>query len=742
MDTAGILERRYSRRTTVESLAAILRPLRPTGGLLGLPMFGWHAIFTTNFDQLVEAAYKAVGKPLITIRSNFDLTYREIREGTSLYKIHGCISQDRTLGHKASMILTEQDYDDCERYRQSLFSLLESYLLTGDVLIIGQSLRDRHLSDLIKRVLKYKLEGAPGDVYALIYDQDDLRAPLLEDRGARIAFGGIDEFVHAMTAHAPAAVAEASTEDSALPVSLVSIVENVEQARLHDSNVVKMFNGAPATYADIRTGLTFERAQQSLQVDQIIAGDLSHVVIVGAAGVGKTTFARQILHALHDNGHLAAEHKNDFAFSAQPWIALESELRAKGRRAVLLLDECTRHMRQTNALIEHLKTRDDASLRVVMTANAAQWGPRVKSPAIYSGGRIIELSRLVDADLHSLINLVDYNKAIADLVQADFKCLVRGAQFARLRERCGADMFVCLKNIFSNDSLDRILLTEYEDLGVGAQDHYRYIAALESVGMRVHRQLVMRMLNLHADKVSAVLTGLTGIVDEFVINVKEGIYGWSTRHLVIARKITDYKFSSLDELEKLFIRIIDSINPAVHVELQSIRDLCDQEFGIGRIGDANVRKKLYRRLIEVAPAERIPRHRFIRGLLDEGNYEEAEYAIRDAISAVGADAPIDRYNVRLMVERAEHTPGIAPSDRTALLRRAHELAHRNVDRHKSDKHSYRVLCEVALKLVEKGESVHLLRESLERMREGADSILDPDMDKELRRFGDAYSRYQ
>lgn len=33
------------------------------------------------------------------------------------------------------------------------------------------------------------------------------------------------------------------------------------------------------------------------------------------------------------------------------------------------------------------------------------------------------------------------------------------------------------------------------------------------------------------------------------------------------------------------------------------------------------------------------------------------------------------------------------------------------------------------------------REALERMREGADAILDPDMDRELRRFNDTYARY-
>jgi hypothetical protein len=121
-------------------------------------------------------------------------------------------------------------------------------------------------------------------------------------------------------------------------------------------------------------------------------------------------------------------------------------------------------------------------------------------------------------------------------------------------------------------------------------------------------------------------------------------------------------------------------------------------------------------------------------LLFEGNFEEASYAIRNAAEAVGRDGPIDRYSVRLLVARAEATVGITPSDRVALLRQAYELATKNTDRHKADKHAYRALCEVAVKLVENGESPYILGEAVERMRGAADIILDPDLDRELRHF--------
>jgi hypothetical protein len=210
---------------------------------------------------------------------------------------------------------------------------------------------------------------------------------------------------------------------------------------------------------------------------------------------------------------------------------------------------------------------------------------------------------------------------------------------------------------------------------------------------------------------------------------------------VIARKITEYKFSSLTELESLFNTILDNINPAVPVELQSIRDICDTEHGIGRLGDGATKQKLYRRLINIAPAERIPWHRLIRTLLEDDALEDVEYVIRNAIEAVGSDAPLDRYSVRLLVARADKTQGISGGDRLALLRRAYEVADKNIRRHSYDKHSYKTLCDVAVNLVRRGETPHVLDEAILKMREGSELILDPEMLQQIRRYEELRAKF-
>lgn len=695
---------------------------------------GWQALFSTNFDQLVEKAFRQQGVPLSTYRSNYDFSARESNTGVKYYKIHGCITQDRSLGDKPSMILTEEDYDNFSEYRDTLFSALNNSLLMGDVLVVGQSLRDRHLSDLVKKILEAKTKGAPGRLFMLVYDRDDIRAPLLEDRGVKIAFGGIDEFVHSFATAQSVEDTSAGSEESPLPLSLISSVIDVRVARKFEPQVARMFNGSPATYADIASGATFERAGALGHVERLLRRDTPVIAVVGAAGVGKTTLARQLGAMLAENVAFVWEHKADFAFHHKPWITIAQKLKADGRRAVLIVDECTPYLRSVNQLIESLNSDADAALSVIVTANSSQWTPRMKSSVFFSKKAVVELSQLNDQELNSLINLVEHNGKISELVTRDFKRRPRSDQFETLKRKCSSDMFVCLKNVFATESLDDIILEEYGLLEENLRNYYRHVAAMQAFGAKVHRQMIIRMLNVSPQSVAAVLNGLDGIVDEYEVSSKNGIYGWSVRHLVIARKIAEYKFSSLDDIVDLFDSLIDNVNPATSIEMQTLRNICDTEYGIGRIGDASIRKRLYKKIVDIVPGERIPWHRLIKEALAEEDLPEADYLIRAAETAVGRDGPIDRFKVRLMMLRAQKTPRISSEDRLAILRKAYEAALGNLRFHANDKYSYALVCDVAFKMVERGESEYLLEESIQLYRDAAERLEDPDMARQLRIF--------
>jgi hypothetical protein len=290
------------------------------------------------------------------------------------------------------------------------------------------------------------------------------------------------------------------------------------------------------------------------------------------------------------------------------------------------------------------------------------------------------------------------------------------------------------KNIFATDALDTILLREFAALGGELQDIYRHVAALEAAGTKVHRQLILRVLGIPAHQIASLLTLLEGLVDEYDIKPAEGLYGWCTRHEVIAQAIARYKFGDDGELYSLFKRVISGLNPTLWVELRTIRDICGTDFGIGRLLDHARQVELFSDLISLAPGERIPRHRLIAKLLFLGQLEAASQAIRAAEDTVGVDAPISRYKVRLAVRRAETTIGILEEDRRGMLREAQRLALDSIGKHAQDKFAYTTYADVGLAIAERTGKTDALDDALERMRKAVDRILDPELADHLRSY--------
>ena len=295
-------------------------------------------------------------------------------------------------------------------------------------------------------------------------------------------------------------------------------------------------------------------------------------------------------------------------------------------------------------------------------------------------------------------------------------------------------MFVCLKNIFAFERLDTIMLREYADLSEPQQDVYRHVAALQAAGTKVHRQLVVRLLGINPNKILAFLSELDGILDEYDISPRDGLYGWQTRHLVIASIIAQYKFSDQNEIADLYHRIIDNLNPSIHIELRAIRDICLAEFGIDRVGDWHERVALYRKIIAMAPGERVPHHRLISTYLRNDMVEDADQAIRDAEISVGLDSPINRYKVRSAILRSELTEGVRPEDRIAMLHQAESLALVGIRRFTRDKYAYVAYCQVGSKLLEATGDNSVLEAAIATARSATEQILDPDLDRAIRQY--------
>jgi len=546
-----------------------------------------------------------------------------------------------------------------------------------------------------------------------------------------VCFGGLDEFADALLNATPSNQLVLSVTSDPLdtaPKVHPATVEVAVAAASQTANINKMFNGRPASYADISRGWTFPRTLSD-RLENQLAGDNKRIAyIIGAAGVGKTTAVRQTLSRLTKRDIRCFEHKRDFAIPTDAWLSVDRELRKRKEIAVLFVDDAHEHMREVNRLAESLCANPKPALKLVLTSSRPHWNPRLKSPVIFSHGCDYRLSCLDNAEINALLDLFDQQAAIAALVEQQFLGFSRQERRRRLADRCQADMFVCLKHIFAFQSIDTIILQEYADLSEDYQEIYRHIAAMESAGVRVHRQLVIRTIGVEAGAVRRVLDDLDDIIDEYTVSEREGVYGWSVRHPEIARLIAKYKFSDPDEFYGLLDRVVSNLNPSYAIEIKSLEDICNNA-GLGRIIDKSRQNVLLRKMISLAPNLRVPRHRLITNLISLECFDIAETEIRVFEKELKPDGPVQRYKVDLKLGIADKTPAIMNSDRAAFAQEAAALAEAGITRFSEDKNMYRVYLEAGLAYFRHSGNPDLFNTAMKKTLEAQSRILDPDLQR-------------
>lgn len=401
-----------------------------------MPLYNWRSIYTTNYDNLIEQCYDLRQKSLKIYSSDFDFTSESRAFDNHLFKVHGTIEKDECDGSQSRIILTDSDYTKTASYREQIWDRLRNDLNGSHLVIIGHSLADLHIKEIITRALNLNTKaGGAGRVWLLIYTEDENRAALYEQQGLAVCFGGIDQFFGAL---AKSGISSSiPSKDSPDPLDSVSalrpLVTEVDHAvKATPADFSAMFSGWPASYPDISAGYTFRRSVS----DEVIAYfDEDHslsATVIGASGVGKTTACKQILVSSIVKGWKCWEHIGTESLDADLWEKVADHLREHGEVGVLFVDDAHLHLQGLNDLIDALAIGNNGHLKILLATSRNHWMPRVKTSNLFRHGRSYTLSSLSDAEIERLLDLVDKVPAVKRLVERDFIGFDRTARRRRL----------------------------------------------------------------------------------------------------------------------------------------------------------------------------------------------------------------------------------------------------------------------------------------------------------------------
>jgi len=167
----------YGRRPLIRYLSEFLLSLAPSPEHLLLTDYLWRAIYTTNYDDLIEQSYRQKGKHSKIVVFNPDDRPRKVRnDDISLYKIMGSLINSSDI--KDNLILTTEDrYNFFSDKSSSLMNLMDE-LVDGIILYIGYSFDDLIIYATSKKLInKNGLEATPFS-YAVFRTEPDEKKKL------------------------------------------------------------------------------------------------------------------------------------------------------------------------------------------------------------------------------------------------------------------------------------------------------------------------------------------------------------------------------------------------------------------------------------------------------------------------------------------------------------------------------------------------------------------------------------
>lgn len=126
-------------------------------------------VWTTNYDEILEGAWRQTGKVLDVKSRSRDLTTSDPEADAVLFKMHG------TASHPDGIVLTKDDYELYARSRPGFLQILGSDLTTRTFLFLGLSFTDPNLGHVLSALRRsfddgqrqhYTILKRPSDSYA------------------------------------------------------------------------------------------------------------------------------------------------------------------------------------------------------------------------------------------------------------------------------------------------------------------------------------------------------------------------------------------------------------------------------------------------------------------------------------------------------------------------------------------------------------------------------------------------
>ncbi|MDL2399452.1 SIR2 family protein [Rhizobium mayense] len=659
-------------------------------------MFRWKAIFTLNYDLIVEDAYRANVNTHQELRafykdqSGIEKDLAALADPLPYFKLHGSI--DQLSDREAPLILTTDTYIEFETNRKRLFRRLEDLAYEYPIIFAGSRLNDPHIKAIIAQVEK---EASSRPMYYFVspgINQFD-EALLAKRRITPLKFTFDDFMVELDKSIDPTArklhgVLKAETNSIerhfrrnvvAPPGLAAFLTNNVEHVRsgLPTTTVTAelFYKGESQSWAPIEQGFDIERLPYATLMLKLLGLQKSEesanvVALRGVAGSGKSVLLRRIAY------DLAATHGKLVLF-APPGANLRAEPLLElydltGLHAILVVDHAADQLISINNLLDRLEAAG-VPITVLLADTHASLGNGLEAFSERLKFKT-ELRNLEDHEINSLLKRLREHKSLG---------VLSGEPLEKQREAfekvADKQLLVALYEATQGKLLEDILVEEYHRiLLTEAQELYLFVCTLNRFRVPVRAALVHRVMGIgFRDFERRFLGPLEGLVFA-EIDPGSRDYAYRARHPHIA--------------DIVFRRILDSQSK----QLQQYRSILEHmNISYSSDNDAMRRMLSFRNLRELAPG--LEERRDLLSLAEKVFGDETFVLQQQAITEMNSAGG----NLNFARQKLERAEALRPRDnsikhtRASLLAREAEQAKDTLERRSLRGEAKNILRQVA-----------------------------------------------
>ena len=643
---AQIVELRRGREQLLAFVKRELDELEPDENLLWLLSLTWKAIYTTNYDAIIERCYELNPDPMqvpVIIATNSEAKDFDPLFEVPVFHLHGSLF---TEGGRGAILITEQDYARYRERRSMLFDHFRYQYATTPILYVGYSHNDSNWQAVTAEVRVEFATASPPPSFRLTPTTTALDRELLEGQGITTLDGDLSQLRTAVSATLGPIRVEphqlAAALENSVPADLRGLLDQHAPAvsRLlrqwyyvnqedfaGQPNVADFLKGSTPNWALVGQGRNFRRDLEEPLVDDLLdyatspssAGVRTRIVL-GPAGYGMTTL-------LMATAAWSARERAASVLFLRPGSApnlsdVEFAVTTLPMRVVLVVDNASDHAGALAVIVSRLRAIG-AEAFILMGDRLNEWR-QARTGLI---AREIALEPLSDGEIDILLQMLERENALGHLAGLSDELRFRG-----IKVRNQQELLVTMREVTEGKAFDAIVEDEFRGIHDNeARDVYSLVCAFTRARMFPRDLAVGKILGINPGELySTFLPHLEGIVKVECIDEARDINVLSARHHVIASIVWERCVERLRR-ESLLLSALGHLNLSYGFDAKSFESFVRDDSLIDGLQSVEAKMRFFEIASRKDPASPYVRQHYARMLRREGNLEAALGQVEQAL---------------------------------------------------------------------------------------------------------------